>query len=1362
MTLVIRLTNGVLVSKLNVSRWRVRGVALLAATVTSVGMLSFGSAASAASTVQLTKDVTVAAPPSSSFSTATSGDGWDVQFYGSRIFNIFHHNAGAYQIDCHEQNDGSHCADGASWPKTITDGGGGAFGTPGHATGWVDPSTGDFYGWTTRAADKTGGVLCVDLASTDANPFCGFTPLTGPNEAAMPMGSGVDGGALVGGKMYAIDSASGSALDGALLCFDTVTKSACDGQPFAQSDLSNINSSVYDWTAVSGGKVFSATDDGKLDCFDPSSDAICSGNWPVTAPGNQAKPFPMLDASGANVGICVPQPSVVPCWNFDGSSATTPDALKSAIVQGGSWESTTTIASRVLVAGSNSVVYCYDFATDAQCANFPKSIAGSSLLYTVNLDPNRYGCIWTNADGGTSQIQNFDAFTGDSGCSGTTRVAATVLIPNTQCAALSWTSMQIISPATTDYTGATVDLTDNSGTAIAGATALAVDGSGTVDLTSLNPPIDGLMPIFGIAFDNATFDPAGIQLRFTWESPDDLACTADAPGAPTSPNVDSTGDRQATVSWTPPASDGGAPITGYTVTAAPGGASCTATGADTSCTVPGLTNGGTYTFRVTATNAAGVSAPSSATSSATLAAGEPDPPAAPSVSAASGSVDVSWLPPADGGSAITGYTVTSAPGGQTCTATAPATSCTVAGLTNGTDYTFTVTATNALGTSDPSNASKDATPGDPPATPAAPTAVAGNGAATVSWTAPDPGTSAIVSYRVVASPGGAVCVAAAPATSCTVNGLANGTPYTFTVAATNATGASAASDPSGAVTPAATSADLSVTLNGPTAAYTSSTIAYTIVVSNAGPDDANSVVVTDVLPANGRDFRTSSAGCSITSSTLTCTVATLAASATSTFKVWVVAAGALSNSASVTSSTNDPDVANNTSATVSTAVSPQPTLPAPPTGSTDSQSDEGTDADGTVSATTGPLTVGGKGAGGLTIATLGSAPSGTPSRTDTPALTGDSFGGYYNVQLEQGSGFTSTTLNLHGTSSSSLYWWDGSAWQKVPGVTRDPKTGDLSVAIDSTTTPSISDLANANFAAGATPVTRLGGATRTDTAVTVAKADFPTRGSASAVVLARDDVFADALTGGPLAAAKNAPVLLTSSTILPTSVRDELARVLPAGGTVYVLGKSAAISDGVANAISALGFNVQRVGGADRYATAVAIANALGNPSVVFEASGVSYPDALSAGPAAIANHGAVLLTGGGTQAAATSEYLATHGGDKRIAVGGSAGAADGQATALVGADRYATAAMVASKFFTKPSNTGVATGQNFADSMVAVPSLGRHNAPLLLVPSDGAMPSSVAAYLQAHADTITSATTFGGAKAVSDSVLRQVQQATP
>ena len=77
------------------------------------------------------------------------------------------------------------------------------------------------------------------------------------------------------------------------------------------------------------------------------------------------------------------------------------------------------------------------------------------------------------------------------------------------------------------------------------------------------------------------------------------------------------GDRSATVTWTPPASSTGGPITSYRATSSPDGRSCTVNAPATSCTVTGLTNGQAYTFTVVAISATGTSASSAASAPVT-------------------------------------------------------------------------------------------------------------------------------------------------------------------------------------------------------------------------------------------------------------------------------------------------------------------------------------------------------------------------------------------------------------------------------------------------------------------------------------------------------------------------------------------------------------------------------------------------------------------------------------------------------------------------------------------------------------------------------------------------------------------------
>jgi hypothetical protein len=227
-----------------------------------------------------------------------------------------------------------------------------------------------------------------------------------------------------------------------------------------------------------------------------------------------------------------------------------------------------------------------------------------------------------------------------------------------------------------------------------------------------------------------------------------------------------------------------------------------------------LANGTTYTFTVTATNAIGTSPASAASNQVTPSnVTAPLAPTAVTATAGAGSATISWTPPNNGGSPITSYTVTPYVGSTAQTATTvtgspPASSATITGLLSGTAYTFTVTATNAIGTGPASPPSNSVTPTAQtvPAAPAGVVATAGISNVTVSWTAPGNGGSAITSYTVTPYIGSTAQTpttvnGSPPATSVALSGLTNGTTYTFAVTATNAVGTSVASAASNLATP---------------------------------------------------------------------------------------------------------------------------------------------------------------------------------------------------------------------------------------------------------------------------------------------------------------------------------------------------------------------------------------------------------------------------------------------------------------------------------------------------------------------------------------------------------------------------------
>ena len=270
-------------------------------------------------------------------------------------------------------------------------------------------------------------------------------------------------------------------------------------------------------------------------------------------------------------------------------------------------------------------------------------------------------------------------------------------------------------------------------------------------------------------------------------------------------------------------------------------------------------------------------------------------------------------------------------------------------------------------------------------------------------------------------------------------------------------------------------------------------------------------------------------------------------------------------------------------------------------------------------------------------------------------------------------------------------------------------------------------------------VRRLAGTNRVETAAAVSAATFAPEVQVAFVATAQG--FADALAGGPVAAARGGPMLLTSGTRLSTETAAELDRLRPR--RILVAGGPGAVPDSVLDDLRAhTAGTVERIAGADRYETAAALSRAQFAAGVreVYVATGQAFPDALAGGAAAAAAGGPVLLVGQTSVPAATADELRRLQPAGITLLGGPRAVADAvrdelgsfaPVTRVAGSSRYETAVAVSQRAFPGPVHTvHLATGADYPDALAGVPAAGVGQGPLLLVPPDH-IPEAVAAELR-------------------------------
>ncbi|OAA87785.1 cell wall-binding repeat-containing protein [Clostridium ljungdahlii] len=269
---------------------------------------------------------------------------------------------------------------------------------------------------------------------------------------------------------------------------------------------------------------------------------------------------------------------------------------------------------------------------------------------------------------------------------------------------------------------------------------------------------------------------------------------------------------------------------------------------------------------------------------------------------------------------------------------------------------------------------------------------------------------------------------------------------------------------------------------------------------------------------------------------------------------------------------------------------------------------------------------------------------------------------------------------------------------------------------------------NTKVSADSTPtVTRINGSDVYDTGIKVSQKGWTTSDN---VILASSADFPDALSGTSLGIKIDAPILFTETNTLSDNTLAEIIRLK--AKNVYILGGTSSVSQAVEDKVKSQGLTVERLGGLDRFATAVQVGKAvekISNSKTAFLANAYNYPDALSASTFAGKTGSPILLTNENSLNEQTKQALKDWGIQRVNILGGEFVMSSNIYNELLdmgvtvsrfgGADRYQTSQAIVNNFDSSTEGLTLATGKDFHNALVASVLAGKMNYPLTLIDND-------------------------------------------